>query len=170
MADPIQMICTLTGCTQDEAEKTLNETEDVVEAVDRLLATKPSMADKYLSEKKRPREVTPEEQIVSKFRSTLQQFDKLVSTSLCQPSHEEQGGRQVLREETVLQNSYSQECQLPSLQSEVETRETVCPSQFECSCGSQLNDQTSRGSGLQCPQSCQGQGMALSQTDGQTPA
>ena len=170
MTDPVQMVCTLTGCTQEEAEKVLNDTEDVVEAVDRLLVKKPSNADKYLSEKKRSRELTPEEQIVSKFRPTLQQFDKLVSTSLYQPVREELNETQVLHEETAQQNSYSQECQLPSLQSEVETQGTACPSLSGCSCGSPSSGQTPHGSGPQCPQSCQVQGTASSQTGGQTPA
>ena len=60
MADPIETVCLLTGCTEAEAEKALAETEDLVEAVDRLLEKKPSPAEKFLSEKKRPRKVTPE--------------------------------------------------------------------------------------------------------------
>ena len=170
MADPIQMICSLSGCTQEEAERAFTETEDVIEAVDRLLAKKPSAADKYLSGKKRPREVTPEEQVVSKFRNTLKHFDDLVSTSLYRPAHEGQGETRDPHEETAQQNSYFQECQLPSLRSEVETRETAYPSQFECSSCSPSSGQTQPYSDRQCPQSSQVQGTASSQTGGQTPA
>ena len=170
MADPIQTICTLTGCSQHEAEKTLNETEDVVEAVDRLLEKKPSAADKILSGKKRPREVTPEEQIIGKYRDTLKHFDNLVSTSLYRPSHVERAETQVRPEEKAPQSSCSQEYPQPSRLSVVQIPEIVYPSQSECSCGSQSNGQTSHDSDRQCPQSCQGQETVSSQTGGQTPA
>jgi hypothetical protein len=142
MADPIQMICSLSGCTQEEAERAFTETEDVIEAVDRLLAKKPSAADKYLSGKKRPREVTPEEQVVSKFRNTLKHFDDLVSTSLYRPAHEGQDETRDPHEETAQQTNCFQQCQLPSLQEGAQTQETACPLQSECSSDLQLNVQT----------------------------
>jgi len=142
MRDPVQMICSLTGCTQQEAERAFTETEDIVEAVDLLLEKKPSMADKYLSEKKRSREVTPEEEIVSKFRGTLKHFDDLTTTSMYRPLREGQVEKQALLEEMAPQSNCFQECQLPSHQLEAEKQETVCPLQSECSCDSQLNGQT----------------------------
>lgn len=159
MADPIQTICSLTGCMQEEAERAFAETEDVIEAVDRLLEKKPSKADKYIIGKKRPREVTPEEQVVGKFRNTLKHFDDLVSTSLYQPSREGQGEMPTHHEGKALQSSCFQECQLPSLQSEVERQGTACQLQSECSCDSQLNGQTLPCSDRQCPQPCREQGM-----------
>ena len=159
MADPLETICELAGCSRDDAEKVYSETNDVVEAVDRLLAKPQSSAEKYIQSKKPKKEVTEEEKIIAPYRKYLKELDeKMSSTSLSQHGHEGSVERLVRPAEMVLQNNCSQECQLPSLQSEVETQGTACQSQSGCSCGSQLNDQTLPCSDLQCPQSCQDQG------------
>jgi hypothetical protein len=159
MADPIALICSLTGCTEDEANEAYNRTEDVVEAVDSLLSKVESPADKYIQTKKRKREVTPEEEIIGPYRKILKEFDERMSTSLNQHGHE--GSVEMLdhHEETVQQNSCSQKCQLPSLQEEVQTQETAYPLPSECSCDLQSNGQTLPCSDRQCPQSCQDQEM-----------
>jgi hypothetical protein len=169
MTDPIETICNLTGCSHEEAERVYNETKDMIEAVDRLLETKPSSAEKYIQSKKKPKQVTEEEKIIGPYRAYLKELDEKRSTSLGQHGHE--GSVEMLdrHAEMVLQNNCSQECQLPSLQSAVETRETACPSQSEYSCDSQLNVQTSPCSGLQSLQSFQGQGTVLSQMGERTP-
>ena len=170
MADPIQTICSLTGCSQHEAERVLAETEDVIEAVDRLLAKNPSPADKYVYGKKRPREVSPEEMVIGKYRSTLKHFDELVSTSMCQPARGELDATQVHHEEKAPQSNCSQQYPPASRKSEVEIPEIAYPLPSECSCDSQLRDQTQPCSGPQCPQSCQVQETVSLQTGGQTPA
>jgi hypothetical protein len=126
MNDPIQTIRSLTGCTEEQANKAFDETEDIIEAVDRLLEKKPSPADKFLSGKKRPREVTPEETVIGPIRTMLKTLDEKTSTMLYRPVRGEQAETQDPLVEKVLQSSYFQECQLPSLQSKVEKQETVC--------------------------------------------
>ena len=53
MTDPLETICNLTGCTLEDATQVYNETKDVIEAVDRLLAKPQSAADKYIQSKKK---------------------------------------------------------------------------------------------------------------------
>lgn len=153
MTDPLETICNLANCSREDAERVYSETNDVVEAIDRLLVKKPSAAEVYIQSIKKPHEVSPEESIIGPYRAILKEFDEKMITSLNQRGPGGSGGMPVRPAEMVLQNNYSQECQLPSLQSEAQKQETACPSQFECSCDSQLNDQTLPCSGLRCPQS-----------------
>ena len=163
MTDPVETICNLSGCSYDHAKQMYEITGDIVEAVDRLLELKPSAADKYIQSKRVKREVTEEEKIIAPYRAILKEIDEKMSTSLGQHGHE--GSVEMLdrHEEMVLQNNCSQECQIPSLQSEAGKQETACQLQSECSCDLQLNDQTLPYSGPQCLQSCQDQGTVLSQ-------
>jgi hypothetical protein len=158
MSDPIQTVCSLTGCTEEEAKQALNQTEDIVDAVDHLLEKKPSPAEKFLTGKKRPREVTPEEEIIRPIRTMMKEFDEKTSTLLYRPLREEPAEKRDPLVEKVLQSSYFQECQLPSLESEAEKQETACQSQFGCSSCSQSNGQTQPCSDRQCPQLSQVQG------------
>jgi hypothetical protein len=160
MSDPVQTVCSLTGCTEDEAKRALDLTEDVIEALDLLLEKKPSPTDKYFSGKKRPREVTHEEEIIRPIRSMLKELDEKTTTSLYRPVRGELNETQARHEEKVPQSSCFQECQLPSLESVVEKQGTACPSQSGCSSGSPSNGQTLPCSDRQCPQQTQGQGTA----------
>jgi hypothetical protein len=160
MTDPVETVCNLTGCTEEQARQVLNETKDIIEAVDRLLEKKPSPAEKFLFEKKRPRETTPEEQIIRPIRTIMKELDEKTSTLLYRPVREELNEMRDHHEEMALQNSCFQECQLPSLQSEAQIQETACQSQSGCSYDSQLNDQTLLCSDHQYPQSYQVQEMA----------
>lgn len=163
MSDPIQTVCLLTGCTEEEADRALMETEDIVDAVDRLLEKKPSPADKYINSKKRAREVTPEEEIVQPIRAMMKKFDEVRPISLYQREPEVLDEMQDLPEETVQQNNYSQECQLPSLESKAQKQETAYQLPSEYSCDSQSNDQTSLCSDLQSLQLSQVQEKESSQ-------
>ena len=125
MSDPIQTICSLTGCTEDEAKRVFDETEDVIEAVDRLLEKKPSVAEKIINERKRVRQVTPEEELIGPIRKMLKTIDEKRPISLYQPEHVEQVEKQDHHEEMVQQNNCSQECQLPSLESEAQKQGTA---------------------------------------------
>lgn len=151
MSDPIQIICTLTGCTQEEAEEAYDKTQDTVEAVDLLLEVPKSTATSNL--KKRPREVTQEEQIIAPIRKMLKEMDEKRSTSSYQRGYA--GSVEMLDppEETAPQNSCAPECQPFAHQSEAQKQETACPSQFECSYDLQLNDQTLPCSDRECSQS-----------------
>ena len=151
MSDPIQIICTLTGCTQTEAEQAYDRTQDTVEAIDLLLAVPKSTATSNL--KKRPREVTPEEHIIAPIRKMLKEMDDKRSTSMYQREYEGSVEMLDLPEETVPQSNCAPECQPFSHQSGAQRQETVCLSQSECSCDLQSNDQTLPCSGQGCFQS-----------------
>ncbi len=158
MTDPIQIICSLTGCTEEEANHAYNNTQDVVEAVDLLLVKVKSPADKYIESKKIKREITEEEKIIGPYRAILKEFDEKMSTSLSQHGHEGSVLKLDHHEEMVQQNNCSQICQLPSLGEEVQKQEIVCQLQSECSYGSQSNDQILPCSDHQCLQLSQDQG------------
>jgi hypothetical protein len=147
MQDQIDMICTLTGCDQTMAREVFNETNDVTLAVDKIL-----FKTELPSKKKQVRDAVSKK--IAEIRETMKEFDKKMderpdstinqfpSTLSSRLVREVLDERQVHREETVLQNNYSQEYQLPFLQSEAEKPETVCQSQSESTCDSPLNDQT----------------------------
>lgn len=100
------MIMELANCSKEDAEKAYSETHDVVESVDRLLAKTFQI--------KEP--VIPKVQSVSvlnNIRKTMEKFDAIVSN---RRAGEVSVSKQCLREEMVLQNNYSQECQMPALE------------------------------------------------------
>ena len=149
MRDPIQIICNLTGCTEEEAEEAYHTTQDVVDAVDLLLdATKSTTANL----KKRQRETTPEEQIMNPIRKMLKQMDEKRTTSLYRHGYE--GSVEMLdhHEETAPQSSCGPEYQPPSQELRVQIPEIAYPSQSECFCDSQSNAQTLPCSDQGCSQ------------------
>lgn len=165
MSDPIQIICNLTGCTEDEANEAYDRTEDIVEAVDLLLEAPKSTTVNF---KKRPREVTPEEQIIAPIRKMLKEIDEKRATSSYQRGYE--GSVEMLdhREETAPQSSCVPEYQPPARRSEVQTRETAYPSRSGCFCDSQSSGRTSPYSDQECSQWIPLQDTELSHMDEQT--
>jgi hypothetical protein len=141
MSDPIDTICDLANCSREDAERVYSETKNVVEAVDRLLVKPVYAADKY-TKLKRQQTFTDEQKLLAETREVLKRFDEERSTF--QGQHVDEGSSviQLHPEEMALQNNWSQQCQLPSLEEGAQTQETVCQSQSECSCDLQLNDQT----------------------------
>lgn len=162
MSDQIQTICSLTGCSEQEANEALDRTQDVIEAVDLLLA-KP----KTTVVQKRPRQITPEEEVMAPIRKIMKRFDEDRATSSGQHGYEGSVEKLDHPAEMVLQNNCDQECQLLAQESMVQIQETACQSQFECSCGSQLNGQTLPCSGQGCSQLNRHQDMELSNMDEQ---
>jgi len=136
MSDPIGMICELANCSRDEADRAYEKTRNVVDAVDMLLEV-PSMASSKYTCSRVTHQLSEEDREKKRIREILERFDKERATSLDQHVDEGSSVKLVPREETVLQNNCSQQCQLPSLQEGVQIPETVCPSQSECSCDSQ---------------------------------
>ena len=135
MSESIDMICTLTGCNSKMATEAFNETGDVTLSVDKILFKT------ELPVKKKPKLDETQEEI-KKIREVMKEFDKKMderpdstinqfSTSLNQREHEESILTPTHLLETVLQNNYSQECQIPVLEEEVEKQETVYQSQSE---------------------------------------
>lgn len=164
MSDPIQIICTLTGCTEEEAKQAYDRTQDTVEAVDLLLETPKSTTAHF---KKRPREVTPEEEIIAPIRKMLKEIDEKRATSSYQHGYEGSVERLDHHEETAQQSSYVPEYQLSSHQSEVQKRETVYPSRSGCFCDSQSSGRTSPYSDQECSQWIPLQDRGLSHMDEQ---
>ena len=114
MADPIAMIVSLTGCSEEEARDAYDEMEDVVEAVDNLLARAPTNTPpprKFVRTDK-----TPEERRVEELRGTMKSIDEDIQRGLTashQPAGVVSSETPIPHEETVLQNNCSQECHLP---------------------------------------------------------
>jgi len=141
MSDPIDTICLLADCTRDQAEEVYYETRDIVEAVDRLLMKPVCAADKYMRPKKENK-LTEEQKLLKQAGELLKKFDEERSTFQGQHVDEGSGVTQLPHEEMVLQNNYSQQCQLASLEEVAQRQETACQLQSECSCDSQLKVQT----------------------------
>jgi len=129
MADPIMLICSVTGCSEEEARHAMESTEDPVDAIDRLtpLANMPS-GENYIP---KPgtlhlRKKTEAEETLAGIRKTMELMDadihKQVTSSQSAGSPLDE--THILHEETALQNSCVQQCQLPSVEEEVETPET----------------------------------------------
>lgn len=144
MSDPIQTICNLTDCSIEDAKAAYEETNNVVDAVDKLLARVVNISDKYTNKRKREPILTEEQIEIAKVRKLMKENDDRMykSVTLDQSESEESDEMQVHPEEMVLQNNCFQECQLPSLQLEAEKQETVCPSQSELTCDLQSSDHT----------------------------
>jgi hypothetical protein len=145
MSQSIDMICTLTGCNYEMATEAFNETGDVTLSVDKILFKT------ELPTKKKPKMDETQEEI-KKIREVMKEFDKKMderpdstinqfSTSLSRREREESVLTPTHLLETVLQNNYSQECQLPVLEEEVEKQETACQSQSESICDLLSNGQ-----------------------------
>ena len=135
MSVSIDMICTLTGCNSEVATQAFNETGDITLSVDKILFKT------ELPSKKKPK-IDEKQEEINKIREFMKELDKKMderpdstinqfSTSLNLREHEESILTPTHLLETVLQNNYSQECQLPVLEEEVEIQETACLLQSE---------------------------------------
>jgi hypothetical protein len=151
MSDPIDMICILTDCTPEMAREIYDQTKDVTIAVDKILfktelpPKKKQVLDDANCEISKIREVMKQldKKMDERPDSTVNQF---AATSLSQRALAVLNAKQDHREETVLQNNYSQECQIPVLQLGAEKPEIACPSPSELISYLQSNVQTLRGS------------------------
>jgi hypothetical protein len=103
------------------------ETNDVEDAVDKLLPPTKNQSRKYYDAIKPVRTYTQEEQEIKKLRDTLKKMDDERLTSLNPRGFVAPSATNNLREGTVQQSNCDQECQLPVLQSEAQIPETACP-------------------------------------------
>ena len=146
MSAPIQTICNLTDCSIEEAILAYAETKDVTDAVDKLLIKVINKSDKYLNKPKVEQHLTEEQVEIANVRKLMKENDdRMYSFKPIEsnpPEFVESNVMPFHREETVLQNNYSQECQLPSQLSVAETPETVCQLQSESTCDLQSSGQT----------------------------
>jgi hypothetical protein len=129
MADPIALIITLTGCSEDEARTAYSLKGDTVDAIEDILnKTAPPTSSIGLPRKRQREDITDDEVELTKIRTTMETFDNEISNKLTSNQHaaSSEAVKLIPREETVLQNNYSQECQIPSVQEEAQTQETEC--------------------------------------------
>ena len=107
MADPVMLICSLTGCTEEEATNAYEQTHDTVEAIDLIMA-KPVVVEATLPRRRKREDITVEEEEVEKIRETLVTFDNEIDKKLSTGSRLAASGSAVTpshREETVQQNN-----------------------------------------------------------------
>ena len=129
----IQTIIELTGCSEDDAMRLYAETNNVEDAVDKLLPHAKNTARKYYEAIKPVRVYTEEEQQIKKLRDTLKKMDDERLTSLNPRAFVVPSAPNTHREGMVLQSNYGQECQLSVLQSEAQTPGTAYQLPSECS-------------------------------------
>jgi hypothetical protein len=163
MSDPIQTICSLTGCSEAEANQAYDRSEDVVDAVDLLLAKV-----KTIALPKRLREITQEEEIIAPIRKIMKRFDESMSTDSSRHGYDGLVEKLDLPEEKARRNNCDQECQPFSHQIKVQKQETVCQSLSECFSDLQLTGQTLPCSGQECFQANLLQGTESSNKDEKT--
>jgi len=75
MNSHIQTIIELTGCSEDDAMRVYAETNDVEDAVDKLLPPAKNMARKYYEAIRPVRTYTEEEKQIKTLRDTLKKMD-----------------------------------------------------------------------------------------------
>lgn len=138
----IQTIIELTGCSEDDAMRVYAETNNVEDAVDKLLPPAKNQARKYYDTIKPVRVYTQEEQDIKKLRDTLKKMDDERLTSLNPRGFVAPSAPSTRHEGMALQSNCDQECQLPVLQLEAQIPEIVCLLPSEYSSDSQLNGQT----------------------------
>lgn len=115
----------MTGCMEDEARAMYAETQDTVEAIDRLLARPPNTTP--MPRKFKRTDKTSDEAEVERIRDTMVQVDKNIELAIAaRHGASESAVTQVLLEETAPQNNCSQECHLPSFEEVVETSGKAC--------------------------------------------
>jgi len=130
MTDPIPLIMSLTGCTQEEAQFAYNEKGDAVDAIEDILnriSPLPKSVTLSNPRKRKREDMTPEEEEVEKLRPTMELMNREIESKITsnQRAASSEAVTRVPHEETVLQNSCLQECQLPSVESEAQTQETA---------------------------------------------
>ena len=136
MSRAIETIIELTGCSEDDAQRVYAETNDVEDAVDKILPPAKNAARKYYDAIRPFRNYTQQEKDFRIMRDSLKAMDEehaKRSTSSNQPESAVQVVQSTPREETVQQNSYYQECQIPALELEAQIPEIVCLLPSECS-------------------------------------
>ena len=142
MNSHIQTIIELTGCSEDDAMRVYAETNDVEDAVDRLLPPAKNAARKYYEAIKPMRTYTEQEKQIKVLRDELKKMDDARLTSLNPRGFVVPSAPNTLHEGTAQQSNYGQECQLLVLQLEAEIPEIVCLLPSEHSSDSQSNAQT----------------------------
>lgn len=140
MTDPIPLIMSLTGCSEDEARFAYNEKCDTVDAIEYILdkiAPLPKTASISNPRKRKRDDITPDEEAVQNLRPTMEKMTQNIESAITsnQPAPSSEDVTPAPLGGTVLQNNCSQVCQLPSVEEEAQTQETENHSWSECFCG-----------------------------------
>lgn len=141
MSDPVDTICSLAGCSREDAEISYARTNSIVDSVDELIAV-PKSAIKLPM--KRKRDLTPEEEEVTRIRHLMEKAEVEIQKNVTASNQRDCAAPSVTQThhaEMALQNNDFQQCRLPSLVSEVEIPEIVYPIPSEYSCDLQSHDQ-----------------------------
>ena len=129
MTDPIPLIMSLTGCSEEEAQFAYNEKCDAVDAIEYILdkvAPLPKSAAISNPRKRRREDITPDEEVIQNLRPTMEKMTHNIESGITssQRAPSSEAVTPVHPEETALQNNCSQVCQLPSVPEEAQTQET----------------------------------------------
>ena len=129
MTDPIPLIMSLTGCSEEDAQFAYNEKCDTVDAIEYILdkvAPLPKSAAISNPRKRRREDITPDEEVIQNLRPTMEKMTHNIESGITssQPVPSSEAVTPVHPEETALQNNYLQVCQLPSVPEEAQTPET----------------------------------------------
>ncbi len=140
MTDPIPLIMSLTGCSEDEAQTAYNEKCDTVDAIEYILdkiAPLPKIAGISNPRKRKRDDITPDEEAVQNLRPTMEKMTRDIESGITsnRPAPLSEVVTPTPLGETALQNSYLQICQLPSVEEEAQTQETENHSWSECFSG-----------------------------------
>jgi hypothetical protein len=132
MTDPIALIVSLTGCSEDEAREVYELREDTVDAIEYIINKYnplPTSVGLSNPRKRRRDDITPEEEHVQNLRPTMEQMTSNIENQITsnQPSASSTNEKRTPHEEMVLRNNCSQEYLLPSVPEEVETQEIESP-------------------------------------------
>ena len=122
----MMMICSLAACSEDEARAAYEKTGDVLLAVDSIL-----FPDQELPKplKRKREDITPEEEHLTEVRQIMKNFDAEIENRPQQsisdlPVCMEEDETPDPLEETALQSSCFQQCQIPSMEGVDQTQET----------------------------------------------
>lgn len=129
MTDPIALIVSLTGCSENEAREVYELKEDTVDAIEYIMnkySPLPKSVELSNPRKRRRDDITPEEQHVQNLRPTMEQMNSNIENQITSSQHAPSSPteKRTPHAGTVLQNNCSQEYLLPSVPEEVETQET----------------------------------------------
>lgn len=126
METDILLICSLTGCQENQARDAfLKHNKDALLAIDSILFPNQSLP---VVKKRKREDITDNEEYIDGLRKTMREFDAQTDARSIsnQPECVELIEKQTPLEETARQNNCLQECQIPSMEVEDQIQGTVC--------------------------------------------
>jgi len=126
METDILLICSLTGCQENQARDAFfKHNKDALLAIDSILFPNQSLP---VVKKRKREDITDNEEYIDGLRKTMREFDAQTDARSIsnQPECVELIEKQTPLEETARQNNCLQECQIPSMEVEDQTQGTVC--------------------------------------------